>query len=156
SSAGPRARPACGVRTDPIPPPAGSPPPSRPPLAARIVLRAGAPQTFFEQPILQHRLGQRLLEPRILLPQPLHLRRRRFTRRVPEPPLLPGSEEFLAPAVVQVGREPLAATQLRHALLAPQPLQDNAHLLLGGEPSPRPPVDLPHDLLGPRSLAHPT
>src|SRR5262249_34073632 len=76
-------------------------------------------------------------------------------RRVPEQPLLPRFEEFLAPAVVQVGRKPLAAAQLRHAFLAPQPLQDNADLLLGGEPAPRPPVDLPHDLLGPRSLAHP-
>src|SRR5262249_21735912 len=130
--------------------------PSRPPSAARIVLRAGAPQTFFEQTILQHRLGQRLLEPRILLPQPLHLGCRRLPRRVPEQPLLPSFEELLAPAVVQVGRGPLAATPLRHALLAPQPLQDHADLLLGGEPSPRPPVHLPHDLLGPRSLAHPT
>src|SRR5689334_22136659 len=112
SSAGPRVPPACGAPRDPSLPPAGSLPPSPPPSVARIVLRAGARHAFFQQPILQHGLGQRVLEPRILIPQPPHLGRRRLPRRVPEQPLLPGLEELLAPAVIEIRRQALAATQL--------------------------------------------
>src|SRR5262249_47463062 len=80
--------------------------------------------------------------------------RRRLARRIPQQPLLAGFEELLAPPVIQVRGQTLAATQLRDALLAPQPLEHDADLLLRREPAARPPVDLPHDLLGPRSLAH--
>src|SRR5262249_59689288 len=95
SSGAPRAPPTCDGPRVPTLPPAGSLPPSRPPSAARIVLRAGARHAFFEQPILQHGLGEGLLEARILLPQPLHLRRRRLPRRVPQQPLLARLEALL-------------------------------------------------------------
>src|SRR4029450_5079299 len=72
----------------------------------------------------------------------------------PQQPLLAGFEELLAPAVVQIRGQLLAATQLRDTRFAPQPLGHDADLLLRREPAARPPVDLPHDLLGTRSLAH--
>src|SRR5262249_25092004 len=154
SSGAPRAPPACGAPRGPSLLRGGSPPPSRPPSTACIVLRAGARPAVLGQPILQPGPGEALLEAGIPLPQPLHLGRRRLARRIAEQPLLAGFEELLAPPVVQIGREPLAPTQLRHALLAPQPLEDDAHFLLRREPSARAPVDLPHHLLRTRSLAH--
>jgi len=48
----------------------------------------------------------------------------------------------------------LVQRQLRDALLAPQPLEHDADLLLRREPPARAPVDLSHNLLGARSLAH--
>src|SRR5262249_37510417 len=86
--------------------------------------------------------------------RPLPRGRRRPPRRAPQQPFLPRLEELLTPAVVQIRRQALAATQLRHALLAPQSLQDDADLLLGGEPPACSPMDLAHDLLRTRSLAH--
>ena len=53
-----------------------------------------------------------------------------LARRVARQPTLAGFEELLGPAIIHRGGDALAAAQLGDVLLAAQPFQDDADLLL--------------------------
>ena len=61
--------------------------------------------------------------------------------------LLSSLQEVLRPAIVQVLRDPLAATQLGNAVLAAQALQNDPDLLLGRIVLARRPSDVLNNLL---------
>ena len=86
---------------------------------------------FFEQAVLQQRLGQRLLQIARLPAQAPDLIRGRFTGRIPGQPFLTGFQKLLRPTVVQAPRYPLTAAQLRYRLLAAKTFQNYPDLLLG-------------------------
>ena len=103
--------------------------------------------TFFQQAILQHSLGQGLFQLYGLLPQGLDLATGCLTLYVARQPLAASFQKLLAPAVILVLVQPLAAAQLRNAVLAPKSLQYNADFVFRAEPAPRPAFDLPDGLL---------
>jgi hypothetical protein len=81
---------------------------------------------FFEQPVLEQDVGQRLLEGAHLSAQLLDLAGRRLAFGVTRQPLLAGFQELLRPFVIEALRDPLAPTQLRDRVLAAQAFQDDA------------------------------
>jgi hypothetical protein len=78
-------------------------------------------RAFFEQSVLEHELGDHLLQRAGLPAQILDLVRGRRPRGVPGQALLAGLQKFLRPAVIQVLDDPLAAAQLGDAVLAARP-----------------------------------
>ena len=105
------------------------------------------PADFFEYAILKDRLGHDLLEVTVLAAQVLDFGRRRFARRIAQPPLLTGLEELLAPAVIEIRRYPFAAAERRDALFPAEPLQHDPNLLFGRKPPAGVPPNLPNHLL---------
>src|SRR5450755_3671404 len=103
---------------------------------------------FFEQAVLQRRLGQRLLELARLCPQHLHLVGGGLTCRVAGQPPLAGLQELLRPAVIHALCNTLFAAELGDAGFATQSFQNNADLLFGRILPPRCSADIPHRLLG--------
>ena len=81
---------------------------------------------FFKYAILEDRLGHNLLELAVFSAQVLDFRRRRFACRIAQQPLLPGLEELLAPAVIEIRRYPFAAAERREALLRKSKLAPSA------------------------------
>ena len=71
-----------------------------------------------------------------------------LTGSVTRQALLPGLQEVLRPAVIEVLVDPLTATQLSDTVLAAQALQNDPDLLFGAEPPTSRPPDVLHDLLG--------
>ena len=99
---------------------------------------------FFKYAILKDRLGHNLLELAVFSAQVLDFRRRRFACRIAQQPLLPGLEELLAPAVIEIRRYPFAAAERRDALFPAEPLQHDPNLLFGRKPPARMPPNLPN------------
>src|SRR5208337_5031211 len=98
------------------------------------------PARFFEQAVLQHQLGQQLLELVSLHPQPLNFIAGRFTRGIAGQPLLARLQEVLGPAIVEVLIDPFLAAQLGRAVLAAQAGDHDPDLVLSREvPAGRPP-----------------
>ena len=77
-------------------------------------------------------LGHDLLQIACLTAQFLDVARRRRTGGVARKALLPSFEELLGPAVIQALGYDLSAAQLCNAVLAPQAVQNDPDLLLGG------------------------
>src|SRR3981189_2826947 len=73
---------------------------------------------FFEQTVLQGQIGDHLLERRGLTPKIVDLVRGGGPGCIASQALLSSLQEVLRPAIVQVLRDPLAATQLGNAVLA--------------------------------------
>src|SRR6185503_15432226 len=91
---------------------------------------------FFEQAVLERGFCQRLLELARLGSQRLDLVRSGLARGIASEPLLAGLQELLGPAIIEVLSDAFLAAQLGDAVLAAQPVQNDADLLLGGELSP--------------------
>src|SRR4051794_4501168 len=102
------------------------PAPSR---SARRLVLPSPDRAFFERPVLQHQLGNHLLERAGLPAQILDLLRGCGPHRVTSQTLLAGFQKFLRPAVMQVLHDPFAAVQLSNAVLTTQAGQHNADLL---------------------------
>jgi hypothetical protein len=123
------------------------------PAGARVGERAGT------------RVGhtQRVIQPPSMRWPPgadrgLHLKSL-CTRRVTGKAFFASLQKFLRPTVIEVPGDPLAAAQLGDAVLAAQPAQDNANLLLRRKLSPGGAADLLHNLFHrllyrPGSLSH--
>src|SRR6516165_6211884 len=90
--------------------------------AAHLMRRPPQPpqSRFFEQPVLERRLGHHLLERAGLPAQLLDLLRGRRSRGVAGQALLAGLQKVLRPAVIEVLDDPFAAAQLGNAVLATQ------------------------------------
>ena len=86
---------------------------------------------FFEQPVLQHLLGQCLLQSTGLGTKRLHLIGGGLACRIAGQALLACFQKLLRPTVVQALRYPLTAAQLRYRLLAAKTFQNYPALLLG-------------------------
>lgn len=82
-------------------------------------------RVFFEQAVLKGEVGHNLLERQCLGAQVLDLATGCLSGSVAGQALLAGLEEFLRPAVIQALGDPFATAQLRNAVLAPKPCQDN-------------------------------
>ncbi len=80
--------------------------------------------------------------------------RTRLALRVSEQALLACFQKLLAPAVVEVRSDAFAAAERGDALLAPQALDYDPDLFLGGKPSAGLPPDLSNRLLGRCLLLH--
>src|SRR5688572_30845294 len=93
---------------------------------------------FFEQAVLERGFCQCLLELARLGSQRLDLVRSGLARGIASEPLLAGLQKLLGPAILEV---------LGDAVLAAQPVQDDADLLLGGELPPGGASDVPDGLL---------
>jgi hypothetical protein len=76
------------------------------------------PPLFFEKTVLQGQIGDHLLERPGLTPKIVHLVRGGGTGGIASQALLSSLQEVFRPAIVQVLRDPLAATQLGNAVLA--------------------------------------
>jgi hypothetical protein len=90
-------------------------------------------QTFFEYTILERDLGDDFLQFPVLASQVFDFVTGGLSDRVSSQLLLACLEKVLAPSVVEVGRDAFSATEVRDALLASKPIEDNADLLFGGE-----------------------
>jgi hypothetical protein len=86
------------------------------------------PSRFFEQTVLQGQIGDRLLERRGLTPKIVDLVRGGGPSRIASQSLLASLQEVFRPAIAQVLRDPLAATQLGNAVLAAQAFPNNPGL----------------------------
>ena len=84
---------------------------------------------FFEQPVLQRDLGQRLLELPRFNSQILDFILGRFAHGIAGEPFLAGFEEVFGPAIVKVLVDTFLAAQLSDRLLATQAFKDDADLL---------------------------
>ena len=73
---------------------------------------------FFENTVFQGQIGNHLLERHGLATQIVDLVRGGGPSRIASQALLSSLQEVLRPAIVQVLRDPLAATQLGNAVLA--------------------------------------
>ena len=102
---------------------------------------------FFEQAVLERGFRQRLLELARLGSQRLDLVRSGLARGIASEPLLAGLQELLGPAIIEVLGDAFLAAQLGDAVLAAQPVQDDADLLLSGELPPGGTSDVPNGLL---------
>ena len=80
-------------------------------------------------------------------PQVGHVGRRGLAGGVPDQPCLAGFEKLLAPPVIEIRVQPLAATQGGNALLDAQALEDNPDLLFDRESPAGLPPDVLNDLL---------
>ena len=98
---------------------------------SHVASPAPEPTRFFEYAILENRLGHDLLELAVFAAQVLDFGRRRFACRIAQQPLLPGLEELLTPAVIEIRRYPFAAAERRDAFLPAEPLQHDPNLLFG-------------------------
>src|SRR3954467_4965573 len=105
------------------------------------------PSRFFEQTVLQGQIGDHLLERRGLTPQIVDLVRGGGPGCIASQALLSSLQEVLRPAIVQVLRDPLAATQLGNSVLAAQAFQNDPDLLLGRIVLARRPSDVLDNLL---------
>src|ERR1700716_4603796 len=103
---------------------------------------------FFEQAVLQRRLGQRLLELARLCPQSFHLVGGGLTGRAADEPPLARFKELLRPAVIHALRNTFFAAELGDAGLAAQPIQHNTNLIFGRILPPGRPANVPYRLLG--------
>ena len=96
---------------------------------------------FFEQTVLQGQIGDHLLERRGLTPKTVDLVRGGGPGCIASQALLASLQEVFRPAIVQVLRDPLAATQLGNAVLAAQawscPAKDSWPSRRAGRPNPR-------------------
>ncbi len=97
--------------------------------------RAG--HTFLEQTVFEGEVSHDLLRRLRLAAKILHLVRRRGARRVAGEPFLVGFQKLRRPAVVHRRGDAPAATEFSDALLAAQPFQPDADLLLGRKVSTR-------------------
>src|SRR6516225_1594004 len=86
---------------------------------------------FFEQSVFEGEVGDDLLQGLCLPAEILHLVGGRSARRVTGKPSLAGLQELLRPAIVHRRGDALAATEFGNALLAAEPFQHDANLLLG-------------------------
>src|SRR3981189_3052378 len=102
---------------------------------------------FFEQTVLQGQIGNHLLERHGLPTQIVDLVRGGSPGRIASQALLASLQEVFRPAIVQVLRDPLAATQLGNAVLAAQAFQNDPDLLLGRIVLARRPSDVLNNLL---------
>src|SRR5579863_10363187 len=102
---------------------------------------------FFEQPVLEGDLGQRLLELAGFGTERLDLIGGRLTGGITREPLLAGFEELLGPSVVEVLGDAFLAAELGDAVLAAQAFKHDADLLLGREVPPHRPANVPNGLL---------
>ncbi len=81
-----------------------------------------------------------------LVTQGLDLVTGRLALDVARQPLAASLQKLLAPAVILVLVQPLAAAQLRDAVLAAKSLQYNADFVFWAESAPRPALDVADDL----------
>src|SRR5579863_3489836 len=102
---------------------------------------------FFEQPVLEGDLGQRLLELAGFGTERLDLIGGRLTGGITREPLLAGLEELLGPPVVEVLRYAFLAAELGDAVLAAQAFEHDADLLFGREMPPGGSANVPDGLL---------
>src|SRR5439155_20678715 len=98
-------------------------------------------------PVLEQELGDRFLQRAGLPTQILDLVRGCRPYGVARQALLTGFEKLFRPAIIQVLDNPLTATQLGDAVLAAQPGQHDADLLLRRKLPPRDAPNLLHNLL---------
>ena len=103
---------------------------------------------FFEKPVLQHLLGQCLLQIVRLGTQCLYFARSGLPGRVAGKPLLASLKEFLRPAIIQALGDTLATAQRRDAFLPAQSFKDNTDLLFRGMFTTRLATDIPYNLRG--------
>ena len=89
---------------------------------------------FFEQPVLQHLLGQRLLQITRLGAKCLHLIAGGLACRIAGKAFLTGFQELLRPTVIKALCDALATAQYRDALLAAQPFKDCEDPFSGSSP----------------------
>ncbi len=99
-------------------------------------------QTFFEHAVFECDLGDDFFEFSILGPQILDFVASGFADSVACELLLTRFQEILAPALVEVGGNALAAAQFGNTLLTSQPFEDNPNLLLRRELPPGLAADL--------------
>ena len=83
---------------------------------------------FFENTVFQGQIGNHLLERHGLATQIVDLVRGGGPSRIASQALLASLQEVFRPAIVQVLRDPLAATQLGNAVLAAQAFQHDPDL----------------------------
>ena len=102
---------------------------------------------FFENTVFQGQIGNHLLERHGLATQIVDLVRGGGPSRIASQALLASLQEVFRPAIVQVLRDPLAATQLGNAVLAAQAFQHDPDLLLGRIMLARRPSDVLDNLL---------
>src|SRR3984957_4238550 len=103
-------------------------------------LANGAGHTFFEQSVFEGEIGHDLLQRLRFAAEILHLVGGRGARRVAGESPLAGLQELVRPAIVHRRGDALAPTEFGDALLAADPFQDDADLLLGRKvPTRRPP-----------------
>jgi hypothetical protein len=87
-------------------------------------------QTFFEHAILERDLGDDFLQLPVLASQAFDfVSIGRFSDGVTGKLLLARFEKVLAPSVVEVRGDALSSTEIRDALLAPQPFKNDTDLL---------------------------
>ena len=91
---------------------------------------------FFEQPVLQHHLGEQLFELYRPDAQRLDFIRGGLALRITGQSLLAGLQKLLRPTIVQVLVDLLPAAQLRDAFFAAKPLQHDPDIFLRGIASP--------------------
>src|SRR3954451_8639121 len=103
---------------------------------------------FFEETVLERQLGHHLLQSPRLPTQILDLIARGLTHRVASQALLAGLQELLRPAVIKVLDDALAPAQLGDTVLAAQPIEHDADLLLRREPPACCSTDLLDDRVG--------
>src|SRR3954453_6003287 len=102
---------------------------------------------FFENTVFQGQIGNHLLERHGLATQIVDLVRGGGPSRIASQALLSSLQEVLRPAIVQVLRDPLAATQLGNAVLATETFEHDPDLLLGRIMLARRPSDVLDNLL---------
>jgi len=105
---------------------------------------------------LQCDLGNDFLELPVLCAKILDIVAGRLPQRVAGELLLAGFEEVFGPAVVEVRGDAFTPTQVGHALLASQSLEDDADPLLGRELAACARADLPPDVLLKRGVYSPS
>jgi len=102
---------------------------------------------FFKQAIFQHGLGPGLLQLHGLLTQALDLVTGGLALSVARQSVAASLQKLLAPAVILELVQPLAAAQLRDAVLAAKSLQYHADFVFRAELAPRPALDVADGLL---------
>src|SRR5215831_6200376 len=116
--------------------------------AAYLMRRLPQPRScFFQQPVLEHQLGNDLFQRAGLPTQILDLVRGRGPRGVAGQAFFASFQKFLRPAVIEVLDDPFAPAQLGDAVLAAQTGQNNADLLLRRKLAPGEARDLLYNLL---------
>src|SRR3954467_1873783 len=105
------------------------------------------PHAFFENTVFQGQIGNPLLERHGLATQIVDLVRGGGPSRIASQALLASLQKVFRPAIVQVLRDPLAATQLGNAVLATETFQHDPDLLLGRIMLARRPSDVLDNLL---------
>src|SRR5262245_16427814 len=111
--------------------------------AGYLMRRPPQPRScFFQQPVLEHQLGNDLFQRAGLPTQILDLVRGRRPRSVAGQAFLASFQKLLRPAVIEVLDDPFAPAQLGDAVLAAQTGQNNADLLFRRKLAPGDAADL--------------